>query len=553
MSNPSAPDWKHVSFALVLPYHPDWATHAIVENGDGAKAGRHKHSTHSYNFHPWFDVGVARNLNHWKNPYYYHNSKKIAHAAIPQRHAAWEGAEVTPPQAPEAGADAGTTDTHDEPAFAGLQLVGAERSEFDHPKIGYAILHFASGDVTSDQFQALCAHLRRPTDVAPYNEVLARMGIGAELQRGGFLTAPTRATGVAAVTRTQHRDRRSADDTPDTSEPLQILEDARREPPAKRVYLHRNSGRTFVLTHAVPTSAMGAKPSMLADHSAWTAEQAWSYFAAVGITANGFFRRPGHSEEQARRGTFEADLYHMRAASDGLAAIGHPDLVAPDPTSPEAPPPLDLDRRTIQILLHGRLLDMCLLALRQRAWLDAHCEDLAALPQGSLGEKLDSLKARESSLALFRNQVWFTDIPGRSEATTLLNAQQGALNCPAMLADVVDEQKDLMRQSNLLRNEEELERAKKEAERQRSLDEKAKDLEEQAKKKDAETQKRTRAIELVIAFTVPYSLVLATGAMFENPDLSTGFRWLLIAVTITCLAVIVYHATWSRSSDSKPE
>ena len=158
------------------------------------------------------------------------------------------------------------------------------------------------------------------------------------------------------------------------------------------------------------------------------------------------------------------------------------------------------------LLCHSRMLDIVILCLRQRTYLDRSAESEARVlvGKGHWGdEELDRLLDRERSVAAFLNGLWFTEVSGRREATLVLNEFQKVLGTPVLLTELREEQESLVRVVEVQRRIDNVARdkARKEQERRRE------ELEKAAEKR----------LEIIVFVLTVMSAMLALLALISDP------------------------------------
>lgn len=287
--------------------------------------------------------------------------------------------------------------------------------------------------------------------------------------------------------------------------------------------LHRNTSGGFVIAFAA-TGRELARCDLLAHHTAWTPLQTWTFQQATGANDRKFFRLPPLSEDAAAAGTFEFEATQGRAVATGLSVIADPLLTTHHWR----------DASDIQALLHSRLLDVVLLCLRQRAWLDQHAEALAKVYTLSEDDEArqEVLLDQGNQLGHFRNARWFTEVPGHPEATALLRALQDALDSNSLLKEASAEEDDLLRMVRL-RNTVRQAKAAEARSRERELTRQRED--EAAKQRERERESIERALAIITVGAIVPSLF----AVFGEPGLRLGIVTLIVTVVLMVAAGFV--------------
>ena len=478
--------WNRASFVLVVPYSPRWRVRRLVDRGGAAgtnKAGPRipfdlVYRGSSAEGDTSGEDAASALKGYWNIPGRYFTSAKIANAASPDRYAYWlGGAEYVSPS------DSGRVTFPSQ--YGALELIAAECQEYLQPgaasevePVAFAVFHLRLPEVTSSSLTDAARSLRRPD--ARLADILTRclrmMGIGAEFTKGGFARCalPQKEDAWAAIRsdfglqsalvpvqqenaavgfgeqtyRVPHALERLSSDLWEGDLPQRDGAQGyvfSRETWKQRIQLHRNSGRAFILTF-VAGERVTEPCELLESHHEWTPVQTWTHQLATGANPDRFFRLPPTSATAAAAQTFEFDATQCRAMPDGLAVVADPVLTTK----------AWRDGSDIQALLHSRLLDLVLLCLRQRAWLDRHAESLAKLYAAEAGSVDDHTLEQEllrkgGELGRFRNTRWFTEVPAHPEATVLLRTMQDALETPTMLLDAAEEEEELIRGANMRR------------------------------------------------------------------------------------------------------
>lgn len=251
--------------------------------------------------------------------------------------------------------------------------------------------------------------------------------------------------------------------------------------------------RPFVLTHLVPDQDVpdaGAELSG-ADRHGWSAAQVWAWRLAGGANLT-IDAEPGWAPEAPVRGGFWSGSTWCRIDSLGAAFIGTRGL-GELPTRDRVEGQVwwkdaDADARRRQYIEHVRLeayvhrtaVDLTILSMRQNAFLAAHATSLSRVLStsqlSSLGpgavprpvgdptpetdeereQALETLVDRveaartvvidlEVSLIEFRNELWFTHVPGDAAVTATLETLHAVLGSNRLLEEIEDEQRDIVR------------------------------------------------------------------------------------------------------------
>lgn len=318
-------------------------------------------------------------------------------------------------------------------------------------------------------------------------------------------------------------------------------------PSSKQSLILRDRTRAFLLTHAIPEGDGIQSPALLAGHTDWPLEQRWAFLATNGVHPEATLRLPPRSAEAAECGGFERNTYHARISRDGFALIG--DASIDGSSSPALANQIKMDRWANQCLMHTRLVDLAILAQRQKMQLDLHADNLKLLwgdetdgedPKHttstnslsseithrakSLDRQLSYLQEQQEKLAYFRNKYWIRDVSGHPDDSEFLQRLQDALGSPQALQEVISEQTSLYEYV--------------------STEQRA--AEAQVRQEDQEvTREREHQLELLLAIFVPASVIPSLGALFIDPSLPQGILWTFFTAIFTALCIFGWMA-WSR-------
>lgn len=207
----------------------------------------------------------------------------------------------------------------------------------------------------------------------------------------------------------------------------------------------------------------------------------------------------------------------MAAGQNGLA------IVQPDRA--------DVDEWKIQqmrLLVHSRFVDLVLLAMRQRSFLDRHANALAETGAewrgDSLGEhEFARVLEHEWSLMNFRNQLWFSVVPWRDTGTDVLELLHARWRLPALFDEVASEQADLERLLALY--------AEKER-RQAAEDKRARDKAEAERRDSARSR-----LEYFLAWATPVTVISTVAALVADPSVALVVCALAASALLTVIAI----------------
>lgn len=336
--------------------------------------------------------------------------------------------------------------------------------------------------------------------------------------------------------------------------------------------------RPFVLTHMVPDQEVpdaGAELSG-ADRHRWSAAQVWAWRLAGGANLT-IDAEPGWDPEAPVRSGFWSGSTWCRIDSLGAAFIGTRGL-GELPTRDRVEGQVwwkdaDADERRRQYIEHVRLeayvhrtaVDLTILAMRQNAFLAAHAtslsrvlstSQLSSIGSGAAGRPADSPTLEtdeqrqealenlvdqveaartavidlEVSLIEFRNELWFTHVPGDPAVTATLETLHAALGSTRLLDEIEDEQRDIVRILALASDAAGVRLAR-------------------------EQERRRRLLERIIAFVAP--LIAAPGVVLAVIQVIQGsegepqrYLWAAgVAVTAVCLLswVVLAAVLWGPS------
>ena len=321
------------------------------------------------------------------------------------------------------------------------------------------------------------------------------------------------------------------------------------ETPSKRSLILRDRTRAFLLTHAIPVSGKMRGPALFEEHSDWPIEQRWAFLATDGVHPEATLRLPPRSKEAATNGSFERNTYHARIGRDGFALIG--DAKIDGSSSTELTNQIQMDRWATQCLMHTRLVDLAILAQRQKMQLDLHAESLKLLwgedsnqtgqhhasstelaltsvadRARNLDRQLRHLQEQQERLAYFRNRYWIRDVSGHPDDSEFLQRLQDALGSPQALEDVVSEQTALYEYVSA---------------EQRAAEARIREVDQEA------SLEQQHQLELILAIFVPASVIPAIGALFVEPSLGQGLLWFIFTLIFTAFCVLLWHLLSRRS------
>ncbi|MES7197836.1 hypothetical protein U6W25_01330 [Cutibacterium acnes] len=471
--------WRKVTFSVVVPYRPEWVTEPI-ENMASKTVGPAE----------VIDSLVSSSediLQSFRDqayePHKYYFSRRIRDAVRMYRHAVYDAtredairAKVAERRKSHKGSILNIPE--------GLSYLGAERREYEDSlgavaggeAFHYAVLHFRLDDVTDAAVETAAAWLKPPGgDGARYlSGLLSDIGLGRCLYSWGGFSQGNAGCG---------RGKASSRDRGCGAGGAPFL----------------NCNRIFVMTFAEVDPQDLRHPSYFGHHKAWTPAQAWLYHLATG--GIGIYRGvpPSDTSDAANDGMFCLDATWVRIEEAGMAVMTQPVLLE------------ESNRKhagALCLLCHSRMLDIVILCLRQRTYLDRNAESEARVlvGKGHWGdEELDRLLDRERSVAAFLNGLWFTEVSGRREATLVLNEFQKVLGTPVLLTELRDEQESLVRVVEVHRRIDNvaMDKARKEQERRREQLEKA-------------VEKR---LEIIVLVLTVISTMLALLALVSDPNL----------------------------------
>lgn len=346
------------------------------------------------------------------------------------------------------------------------------------------------------------------------------------------------------------------------------------------------TSRPFIISHLVPDQTLPAAGEQLlgAEAHGWTHEQIWAWRLASGANLS-VDNEPGWAPHAATRNGFWAGSTWCRVEDTGAAFIATRSLdELPTTADHEAQVwwrNAEADPRRRQHIEHVRLegyahrtaVDIAILAKRQHAFLDTHATTLlAAVPlnrsvpavgpdTAMLAARLEELRsARATALNLeleftaFRNELWFTHVPGDAVTTAALAALHHAFGADRLMDDIEAEQRDITRILGLAAEEaatvvtQAQHQAALAAQRAAAATEKAqKAVREAALAAEEAREKRRALLDKIITFLAP--LIAVPGvvlAFVQTIQDSTGRRtefWIGTAV-MAALVVASWAVLW---------
>ena len=489
--------WRKVTFSVIVPYRPEWVTEPI--EAMASKIVKPAEVLDSL-------VSRARNIlkssrSQACEPHRYYFSERIREAARIYRHAFYDATrddairvKVTERRRTYKRSGLNIPD--------GLRYLGAERREYEDSlgdvaggeAFHYAVLHFRLDDVPDAAVETAAAWLKRPGGDAEYlSALLCDIGLGGCLYSwGGF--------SLSSSQRSHEKDG-SRDHSCDIG-----------ESPS------RNCNRFFVVTFAEVDPQDLEHPSYFGHHKAWSPTQAWLYHLATG--GIGIYRGvpPSDTKDAASDGMFSLDATWARIEEAGMAIMTQSTLFEEDNRKHAG---------ALCLLCHGRMLDIVILCLRQRTYLDRNAESEAHVLVGKNhwgDEELDRLLDRERSVTAFLNRLWFTEVPGRREATLVMNKFQKVLGTPVLLKELRDEQESLVRVVEVQRRIDNVARDKVNMEQERRRVQ----LEKAAEKR----------LEIIVLVLTIISTILALLSLKSDPNCGLFVAGLICTVIVAVIGGI---------------
>ncbi|WP_126688233.1 hypothetical protein [Nocardioides ferulae] len=229
--------------------------------------------------------------------------------------------------------------------------------------------------------------------------------------------------------------------------------------------------RPFVLSHLVPEGEVPPSPFRpRGGATQWSAEQEWAWRMTGGQRLTQAWE-PGRGVDDAVRDGLWLGSTWARATATGMAFVGTRG-VGERGTVHEREGAVwwrkgfhNVEHARTAGLVHRNAVRLAALTIRQSEKLQTHAEELATgvtwpspPPAGAapdspevLGYLAVSEEVAEQALALelrlirARNQVWFSQLPGRQEETGVLRSLQSAAGVPELLADIEVEQTQVTR------------------------------------------------------------------------------------------------------------
>ena len=291
----------------------------------------------------------------------------------------------------------------------------------------------------------------------------------------------------------------------------------------------------------------------LESSETWSEEEKWSYQLAAGHRLNGTYALPDDTRAEAADGTAHALGCDLRVSPTGLAVLLDPALRTSraDFVKFKAAA-ADQGRRladftansyvsepVIRSVVHGRFVELAMLALRQRFFLADHVQALARVHEpgpasGDEGEAGSALAAieLEQRFQWFINQRWFDEVPGRREATEVLRTFQQQWGMTAELERIRQEQEGIFRIQTFAHRE------RQEAEQQQTL-------ERRRAAEDARNSSR-EFFEFAASVFAPPALVFSALAVFQDPGEELFWRGIGWSLAFVFLLVGFVCFRWVR-------
>lgn len=494
--------WRKVTFSVIVPYRSDWVTEPI-ESSHGRPS---KDETNKF-FKPLINHESHENFKGLQTALKYANSQgsyffsKRIKAAVNISHYAFYGHEDKEKVLSEIREAEYLSDGCKIPQ--NLRYVGLERREYDDllgsvaggEAFCYAVLHFLIDDATDIEVAEVAEWLKRPKWYGEkyLTSLLDNAGIGkCKYSKGGFSC-----------------------EKKNWDEP----EQNKRHNSDSRSNPSFNYNRIFVLTFAEVDPCGLKRPSCFDHHESWTPTQAWLYELATGGIGIYSGMPPSDTSDAARDGMFCFGATWGRIEESGIALLAQPVLCEEANL---------IHAVKLCLLCHSRMLDIIILCLRQRIYLDRNAESEARVLAGKSrwgDEEFAQLLDREQSVAAFLNGLWFTEVPGRREATLVMKEFQKVLGTPALLTELRDEQESLVRVVEVQRRIDNVAREKNRKEQERRREE---------REKDAENK-----LEIIVLCLTVISTVLALAALFSDPSILLCIVGFAIAAILAAIATVV--------------
>lgn len=215
-------------------------------------------------------------------------------------------------------------------------------------------------------------------------------------------------------------------------------------------HLKRAPYRPFLITHLAPVHAVTQRPAKALHLDQWGPVQAWALAMSSGVGAGRSMLTEANTTDASVQCSGWLDRTYVRASRDGIAFV-----------STEAARKDDERNARIRVFSHGPVVDLAILALRQRKVLLRQAEELTeasrfwkvdASEEGAADEVLRTAAevlrralALDAAFVQFRNTGWLTSVPGRPEGTKVLRLMQDGLGTEELVSEVVEKQADLTR------------------------------------------------------------------------------------------------------------
>ncbi|MDU7727834.1 MAG: hypothetical protein E7J88_03930 [Cutibacterium granulosum] len=509
--------WRKVTFSAIVPYRSSWVTEPIESSRSKGSLDADKF------FEPFADDDshtkkyFDSSWNYAKSQSSYFFSKRIKEAVKISQHTFYgsnnekEVLKNAPGHGPQEPSQKNTGFGIPEK----LTFLGSERREYDDglglvaggEAFYYAVLHFRLNDATDAEVRESAEWLKRPGKAGSeyLTGLLKNIGIGrCSYSVGGF-------SGCFTKNKKSDVGSRKTDSEPS-----------------------HNYKRIFVLTFAEVDPCELKYPSCFNHHQAWTPTQAWLYELATGGIGIYSGMPPSDTSDAAHDGMFCLDATWCRIEESGMALLTQSALYEEANCRHAA---------KLCRLCHSRMLDIIILCLRQRIYLDRNAESEARVLAGKSrwgDEEFDQLLDREQSVAAFLNGLWFTEVPGRREATLVMKEFQKVLGTPALLTELRDEQESLVRVVEVQRRIDNVAREKNRKEQERRREE---------QEKDAENK-----LEIIVLCLTVISTVLALAALFSDPSILlciVGFVVAAILAATTTVVVREKQKSVTRNSEKE--
>jgi len=338
--------------------------------------------------------------------------------------------------------------------------------------------------------------------------------------------------------------------------------------------------RPFVISHLVPDEQTPVAPfAATSTLSHWNDTQLWAWRMTSGKRLTQAWEPGRGDDDPTRDGTWLGSTW-CRATAHGLAFVATRGVHAHATTDDREGATWwrhgydNIEHVRVAALVHRNAVLLAILTMRQSERIQLHGEELATSipwPDPKSPDTEQYVKeakktanialALELSLLRLRNQLWFSQLPGRPEETRILQALQNAAGTPELLVDIETEQRQVTRglDAQALRvtqlqerrqKEETAEQEKRAADKEKRQKEETAEQEKRAADKEKRVNNTLSALSAFVSLFFVFDLSLAITQVRQNGGWGDVRNALLAALPIAiAIAIGLWVALNSRTKD----